>query len=270
MHGEHMAGPHGTSALKPADHDNEDQMRTGLPIYQGSDVDDQMRTGLPVYQGSAIIKAGFIRKVYSILALQLLMTMMGSALFMFHEPTRMHVLTSPNMMMTATLLPFGFLLALFCYKDKHPVNMALLGGFTLCMSYSVGVVCAVYYQTGYGIVVFQALILTSAVFVALTTYTFVTKRDFSFLGAGLFSALFILIIWSILNSLFDFGAGSRMVFALLGALLFCGYILFDTSMILHHYGPDDYIMAAIALYLDLINLFLYMLELLRMLQGGDN
>jgi hypothetical protein len=41
-------------------------------------------------------------------------------------------------------------------------------------------------------------------------------------------------------------------------------------MILHHYGPDDYIMAAIALYLDLINLFLYMLELLRMLQGGDN
>ena len=38
-------------------------------------------------------------------------------------------------------------------------------------------------------------------------------------------------------------------------------------MILHHYGPDDYIMAAIALYLDLINLFLYMLELLRMLQG---
>jgi FtsH-binding integral membrane protein len=61
-----------------------------------------------------------------------------------------------------------------------------------------------------------------------------------------------------------------MVFALLGALLFCGYILFDTSMILHHYGPDDYIMAAIALYLDLINLFLYMLELLRMLQGGDN
>jgi FtsH-binding integral membrane protein len=39
---------------------------------------------------------------------------------------------------------------------------------------------------------------------------------------------------------------------------------------LHHYGPDDYIMAAIALYLDLINLFLYMLELLRMLQGGDN
>ena len=34
------------------------------------DVEDQMRTGLPVYQGSAIVKAGFIRKVYSILALQ--------------------------------------------------------------------------------------------------------------------------------------------------------------------------------------------------------
>ena len=57
---------------------------------------------------------------------------------------------------------------------------------------------------------------------------------------------------------------------LVGSLIFSGYILYDTSMIMHCYGPDDYVMAAIQLYLDIINLFLYLLELLRMLQGGDN
>ena len=57
---------------------------------------------------------------------------------------------------------------------------------------------------------------------------------------------------------------------LFGALIFVGYILYDTSLLMHHLGPDDYIIAVVTLYLDVINLFLYLLELLRMLQGGDN
>jgi len=49
-----------------------------------------------------------------------------------------------------------------------------------------------------------------------------------------------------------------------------GYILYDTSQIMHHLGPDDYVEGAISLYLDLINLFLYLLEFLRTLQGGSD
>ena len=54
--------------------------------------------------------------------------------------------------------------------------MILLGGFTLCMSYTVGVVCAVYQASGQGIIVLQALLLTAAVFLSLTTYVHVTKK----------------------------------------------------------------------------------------------
>lgn len=248
---------HSTSTMKPSD--LEDQQEAG-----------GLHQGMPVYQGSAMVKAGFIRKVYGILAAQLLLTVASSAFFMFHDPTRAYVLASPSMMMTASFLPFGFLLGLFCYKDKHPVNMYLLAGFTLCMSYTVGVVCASYYENHMGHIVLQALMLTAAVFLGLTSYAFVTKKDFSFLGAGLFAGLIVLIFWSILNMFFDFGLGGRMIFSLVGSLIFSGYILYDTSMIMHYYGPDDYIMAAIQLYLDIINLFLYLLELLRMLQGGDN
>jgi FtsH-binding integral membrane protein len=84
--------------------------------------------------------------------------------------------------------------------------------------------------------------------------------DFTFLGGALFSCLTCLIIWGALNAIFGWHAS--WVYALLGALVFCGYILFDTSRIVHKFGYDDYIIAAIDLYLDIINLFLFILDLL--------
>merc|ERR1719174_1222075 len=110
-----------------------------------------------------------------------------------------------------------------------------------------------YYASGAGMAVLQALILTASIFVSLTAYVLITKKDFNFLGAGLFCGLIILLVWGMLNMFFDFGIGGRMVFSLAGALLFTGYILYDTSLILHNFGPDDYIPAAINLYLDIIN-----------------
>jgi len=80
-----------------------------------------------------------------------------------------------------------------------------------------------------------------------------------------------MMVWSLFFPMgFTFGLGSRMVFSALMALIFVGYILYDTSLILHHMGPDDYIIATVTLYLDIINLFLYLLEILRMLQGGGS
>jgi len=250
--------PTSTSTLQPA-------QEYDVEVNSGG-----ISRGQPVYEGSQIVKAGFIRKVYGILAIQLLFTVAGACTCMFSESIRASVLGTPSMLMVASIAPFGFLLGLYCYKDKHPVNLVLLGGFTLCMTYTVGVVCAAYYEGGYGLIVLQALILTASVFASLTTYVMVTKKDFSWMGGALFSGLIILIIWGFMNSFFDFGLGGRMVFSLVGALIFVGYILSDTSLIIHHFGPDDYIIAAVTLYLDIINLFLYLLELLRMLQGGSS
>lgn len=52
----------------------------------------------------------------------------------------------------------------------------LLFAFTACEGYTVGVLCAMYYEMGLGIIVLQAVALTAAVFVALTTYVLVTKK----------------------------------------------------------------------------------------------
>jgi len=52
------------------------------------------------------------------------------------------------------------------------------------------------------------------------------------------------------------------IYQVCGVLVFTGYILYDTSMIIHRFGPDDYIIASVELYIDLINLFLFILSLL--------
>ena len=123
-----------------------------------------------------------------------------------------------------------------------------------------------------GMLVLQALLLTAAVFISLTTYVFVTKKDFSWIGGALSMGLMILLMWSFMNMIFPvtFGGFGHSIFSMFGAVLFSGYILYDTSNIMHHMGPDDYILAAVSLYLDIINLFLYLLEILRMLQGGND
>jgi len=228
--------------------------------------------GQNVYDCRPEIKAAFIRKVYTILSMQLLLTVAGSATFMFVESAHDFALSSKGVFYTALFLPFGVLFALMCYKDKHPINMFLLAVFTACEAYTVGVVCAIYQEQGYGIIVLQALLLTAAIFISLTTYVFVTKKDFSWMGGALSMGLMCLLMWSLLNMLFPmtFGGFGHSIFAFLGAILFSGYILYDTSVIMHHMGPDDYIMAAVSLYLDIINLFLYLLEILRFLQGGSD
>ena len=190
---------------------------------------------------------------------------------MYVDSARDFALSSPGYFRAALLLPFVLLFALMCYKNQHPTNMYLLAAFTVCEAYAVGVVCAIYYVYGYGEIVLQALLLTAAVFTSLTSYVFATKKDFSWMGGALYMGLCILLVWGLINMFFPMGGGlGHAVFSLMGAGLFSGYILYDTSVIMLHMGPDDYIMASVNLYLDIINLFLYLLELLRFMQGGSD
>merc|ERR1712070_583375 len=169
---------------------------TMQPASAYGDLEHQGKANVSSFDG--LVRAGFIRKVYAILSIQLLVTVGGAALFMFHDATRKFVLHTPSMFYTAMFLPLGLIFALMCYKDKHPMNMYLLGAFTLCEGYTVGVICAMYYASGMGMIVFQALMLTAAIFISLTAYTLTTKKDFSFLGAGLFAGLMVLLTWGLL------------------------------------------------------------------------
>lgn len=208
------------------------------------------------------IRLGFIRKVYGILSIQLLASTLMCALFMFNESLQSFVINSKGVQMSAMILSFVTLFALIALRDSYPTNMYLLAVWTVAMAYGVGVVCAAYQAAGAGMIVFQAFLLTAVVFTTLTCYAFYTKKDFSFMGAGLYSVLSIMIWASIFNMLFHFGDNFGFMYACGGAIVFSLYILYDTSLILLKLGPDDYILGAINLYLDILNLFLHILRAL--------
>lgn len=146
------------------------------------------------------------------------------------------------------------------YQDKEPHNFYLLGAFTIVEAFMVGSVVTTYCVAGYQGIVLEAVFLTGAIFIGLTLFTFQSKIDFSFLGAGLSMGLSALILWGFFAMIF--GGQTGYVYALLGCIIFSGYILFDTWLIMDKLSPHEHILAAIMLYLDIINLFLYLLQFL--------
>ena len=206
------------------------------------------------------LRLGFIRKVYGILTVQLALTAAVASALTLVDSARDFVLGTPSLLWVGMFASVGVLVALMLYKDRHPLNAQLLLAWTVIEAYTIGVVCAAYTAAGQGYVVIEALVLTLAVFGCLTLFTMQSKIDFSFLGAGLSSALWILILWGFFAYLFGQPAGG--VYSLFGALIFSGYIIFDTYLIAQKLGYDDYILASVTLYLDIVNLFFFILQLL--------
>jgi FtsH-binding integral membrane protein len=201
----------------------------------------------------------FIRKVYSILVAQLATTVAVCAFMTFHIPTHVYVLQHAWPVTLSIILSFVLIIALMCMKDKSPQNMYLLAVFTFVEAFLVGTVTTAYAEQNAGIVL-EAVFLTGSIFIGLTVFTFQSKVDFSFLGAFLSMGLGALILWGFFAIIFGVRVG--YLYALLGCIIFSGYILFDTWLIMDKLNPHEYVLAAIMLYLDIINLFLYLVQLL--------
>jgi len=156
------------------------------------------------------------------------------------------------------------LLVLICflskYKRSYPTNAVLLSLFTLSASFMLAQITAIYAEAGAEDLVLEAMFITATVFVVLTCFTLNSKFDFSFLGAGLGAALWIMILWGLAAMIF--GVQTGFVYGLGGSILFSLFIVYDTYLLAERHDPQDYIIAAVELYLDIINLFLYILRML--------
>ena len=203
-------------------------------------------------------RRAFIRRVYTILSIQLLLTGSVSAFMILHVPTQVYVLTHGWPVLASIFLSLGLILSLMCLKDREPINMYLLCAFTIVESFLVGTVTTAYCASGQRGIVLEAVFLTGVIFVCLTAYVYKSRADFSFLGAALYMGLGALVVWGMLAM--AFGIRTGYVYALLGCIVFSGYVLFDTWLIMDKLSPHEHVLAAIMLYLDIINLFLYLLQ----------
>jgi FtsH-binding integral membrane protein len=143
---------------------------------------------------------------------------------------------------------------------KIPINFILLGIFTLTQAYMVSYITTFYDP----ITVFIAAVLTAVIVVALTIYACTTKTDFTVCGGLLFVAISVLFVASII-SIFFYNKWVSIVISALSVIVFSIYLVYDTQLILgngkHKLTIDDYIYAALMLYLDIIRIFLEILKL---------
>jgi FtsH-binding integral membrane protein len=94
----------------------------------------------------------------------------------------------------------------------------------------------------------------------LTAVAFITRKDFSFMRSALMFGGFAALGLAFASVIFGFSLG--MIFSYCMIALACGYILYDTSNVLHHYRTEQYVGAALALFASVMLLFWYVLRIL--------
>lgn len=213
------------------------------------------------------IRAGFISKVYGILTAQLMITAAVAAPFAFIKAVQEQLVTPIgwSVLIAVSLLNIVFLLSMTCCGcqenlRKFPRNYILLGGFTVTEGVLVGIICSRYDVKS----VFLAVLLTAVLVLALTIYAKTTKRDFTGLGAYLFVFLLAFMCFGVLCIFFPFPF-MQNVYCAVGILLFSLYLIYDTQKIMGKGAlaltEDDYIFGALTLYMDIIQIFMFILEL---------
>ena len=95
-------------------------------------------------------------------------------------------------------------------------------------------------------------------------------KDFGGIGKYLVFALIGLLVVGLVRFFVAFSPGANLLYAFIGAAIFVGFTLYDFSNIKFRYGPDDYVLATVALYLDFLNLFWFLVQILLSLSGGGS
>ena len=223
-------------------------------------------------------RIGFIRKVYSILTIQLFVTFgsifyvndgyniimhnnisntTNAAIFMLSDD-------GSSLLFFSLFFMFFLMISLMCCPSisrKSPINYIILSLLTLCISYLVSYITIFYTIES----VFLAFGMTFFITFTLSIYACQTKYDYTDKGGYLLSVLIGIIIFSFLNIFLNSNILQSFISAI-SAILFSCYIVYDTQLIVggnHKYQieKDEYVFAAITLYLDIINLFISLLQL---------
>ena len=208
---------------------------------------------------TGVERAVLVRRTYGLVFLGILVTMAGAAFTM----------TQPALLEQSARHPFiTFLLffgTLFLAQRSHrafPQNIALTLLATAVAGVMIAPVLYVYERMQPGIVG-QAAALTFSTFGALSLYATFSRRDFSAWGGFFMVGVIVLLATALLNWFFKNETASLWIAA--GTVfVFGGLLVYDTWRIMrtNQFGPDDYVPAAVAIYVDLLNIFLAILRLL--------
>lgn len=217
------------------------------------------------------VRKRFVQKVYSLICCQLILTAgisflamqtthAGFGLFLRANPWTLWVMLGINLVT---------MIMVFCCRSMArtvPTNYILLTIFTVSEAWMVAFICAWYQAQGAADIVLMAVLMTAAMTFALTLYACTAKTDFTLYGG----ALFILGCVLLLIMIFGLFVRNPIVHVVISALvigLYGFYLIYDTQLVIggktYELSIDDYVIGAIIIYIDIIVLFLRILEILN-------
>ncbi|EDV37814.2 uncharacterized protein Dana_GF13645 [Drosophila ananassae] len=214
------------------------------------------------------IRKGFIRKVFGIVLVQLLFTCGIMAFFVFHRPTKKFVQNHPEIMLVAAIINIIVLIMISCFemfRRRHPVNLICLSIYTFTMAVLLGVASSFMDAN----VVLAGVGITALLVTVLALYAIQTKYDYTAAGGVIITIVvgFIVIasmeIW--IPSLV-----TNLPIACLMAIFSCFFLIYDLQLIIggnhmYSFDPEEYVFAALTLYVDIVRILIYVLRILQRL-----
>ena len=211
----------------------------------------------------------FAQKVYGIVGAQVGVTAL-MCLLAINSQTFLNFLATPALLGLSFIGIVVISLLFSCSKEMRssvPKNYMLLLLFTLFEGHSVAIICTIYNPN----IVALATIITAGVFLVVTGYAISTKKDYTIswqiILTIILASLFVGIVRIFYNS-----SGMEMLTCFMGIICGCYCILYDAQMIFgghrRAFEIDDYILAALNMYVDLIILFVRLLKLLDKIMGN--
>ncbi|MEO1067381.1 MAG: Bax inhibitor-1/YccA family protein [Pseudomonadota bacterium] len=212
----------------------------------------------------------YMLSVYNYMAVGLLIT--GVAAYgmysaMVGNPELAQTLFGSPLKWVVMLAPLAFVMVLSFGIHKMSVSTAQLVFWTYAAVMGVSISWILLVFTGESVV--RTFFITAASFGALSLYGYTTKRDLSGMGSFLFMGLIGLILASVVN-LFLQSSAMQFAISVIGVLIFAGLTAYDTQRIKEMYFEGDgalaqgrkAIMGALSLYLNFVNMFMFLLQFL--------
>jgi FtsH-binding integral membrane protein len=207
-----------------------------------------------------------LRNTYWLLALSMIPTILGA---IFGVQIGFSMIVGGGLMgaLIFLLIAFGFMFAIQKTKNSG-LGVVLLLAFTFFMGMMLsGILAFALHNFSNGAeLIAIAFGGTATILGVMATIATVSKRDFSGLGSWLFAGVIMLIIGSLLATVFHL-AMMTVVISVLAIAIFSAYILYDVQQIING-GETNYISATLSIYLDIYNIFVNLLNLL-MIFGGN-
>ena len=206
-----------------------------------------------------------LRNTYALLGVSLIPTVVGALIGM-----TMNFGFAAQSPMLFFILTLGALFGMF-YLIKANRNSSLGVVFLLGLTFLMGLMLGPILQVAFslsngGQIVGLAAGGTASIFLVLSGIASTSKRDFSFMGKFLMIGLILLILAMVVNIFFQIPAMSLAISGI-AVLIFSGFILYDVNRIVRG-GETNYIMATLALYLNIYNLFVHLLHILMAVMGN--